>query len=385
MTMNHSQRMSQSPRSITNSHKLSNPVRTLRSDPFLREPISGLERKPLSGLPKQPRRLTNVTLQPIDPTSRGFVRPNAPLPSVPRRGSSATATATATAGSPFPVLPAVRMPGRSADVVTSGLSWSVQNDVRTLIEVFVKKQRDNESDAWLPIRAPTSHCVYAMGLNKKGSMLERWASSNYGTWTGGLTSDCFSLEGADSFEAVLRCYFRTVSPEELEAMLTLAEPAIKWAMEADARRRWIKEQRALYNQILNAFPNEKDNTVGELCVDSFVEAVGLHRQGVSPELAARTLEILQHADVTLGADQRLDELHKAANDDNTIDAELLIESVAWHPSLRAAFSEIVVLGSAVRTCKMLAGGYRESCRRVWKAASLAATCDGRTRRAGRCS
>jgi len=194
-----------------------------------------------------------------------------------------------------------------------------------------------------------------------------------------------TLDGAPSFEAVLQCYFRTASPDELEAMLCFAEPAIKWAMEKDARNRWVEAQASLTPQILNAFPNEKDGTVGELCVDAFVEAVGLHRQGVSPEMAARTLEILQHADVALGADQRLDEVYKAQDEDGTIDVQVLVESVSWQPSLREAFEEILVLGNAIRTRRLLAEGLRGSCRRHWKAATLAATIESRSRRAICCA
>lgn len=340
-------------------------------------------RTPLAALPRQPnhRLTTHVKLQPID--ARGARQSPAPLPTLTedlrwqlRLPTQRVGSANAVSPTLRAILPPVRTPAWSAPARNgppddgSTLSWTVKQDLQVLIEGFVKKQRERSCEQWQPIRSGKR----ALETIKGPSMLERWTADNYATWARGPMSDGLSFEGAASFEAVLRSYFRTASAVGLEAMLQFAEPAVKWAKEDDARRRWIQYTQArLTPQIISAFPNEKEDTVGELSVELFVEAVGLHRQGVSPEMAARTLELLHHADVTLGADQRLDEVYKTADEDGTIDVKQLIQSVAWYPSLRAAFGEILVLGNAVKTRKLLAGGFRGACRRTLMAATMAST------------
>jgi len=281
------------------------------------------------------------------PLTANHIRP-LPLASLQTRANSAHASSPTR--KPLPQIQL--LPGSAG--TDRGLSWTVRHDVQTLVESFIRKQKKSGGE-WQGIHAPPARQTLNIapprqaGPSKQTSMLERWSAAHYGDWAGGpTTSDEFPIDGSTSFEEVLRSFFRSASAAELEAMVKFAEPAIRWAKEEDARRRWIARRGVHGAELMDAFPSPEE-AAGDVSVEELSEAVLLHHQGVSPDIAGHTLESLRRVDVSFSVDPRLDGVYAAAEHDGTIEVKTLVELISWHPSLRESFDQILAIGLAIQS------------------------------------
>ena len=90
----------------------------------------------------------------------------------------------------------------------------------------------------------------------------------------GSRANLDALSSANSFEAVLRVYYRNLASSELEAMLMLCEPILTEAV----RKQWICDLKArCHEQIRTAFFMADDDGSGGLSLEEFSSAVALHR------------------------------------------------------------------------------------------------------------
>ena len=250
-------------------------------------------------------------------------------------------------------------------VSTEGdLPAELHGDLQVLLETFIAAQK-RSGQPWRPVRqaqlAPVK--IARQSLRELSSAGPEADEDFYSTMTRGvhLRSNCVPVSCAPSFEAVLRGFFRTVTPEELEAMLRHAEPLISWRKREFERRAWVYQANALGRTVTYAFARDDAFCYGVVCdgakllsVDLFAEAVALHRAGVNPDsLAVANLRNLStmasvNRELVAADDACIARIVEAASDEGGMSLDDLITHVSYEPSLRSEFETIVKIGSVRR-------------------------------------
>jgi len=251
-------------------------------------------------------------------------------------------------------------------VSTEGdLPAELHGDLQVLLETFIAAQK-RSGQPWRPVRqaqlAPVK--IARQSLRELSSAGPEADEDFYSTMTSGLVnlrSNCFPVSCAPSFEAVLRGFFRTVTPEELEAMLRHVEPLISWRKREFERRAWVYQANALGRTVTYAFARDDAFCYGVVCdgakplsVDLFAEAVALHRAGVNPDsLAVANLRNLStmasvNRELVAADDACIARIIEAASDEGGMSLDDLITHVSYEPSLRSEFETIVKIGSVRR-------------------------------------
>jgi len=254
---------------------------------------------------------------------------------------------------------------RKASQYRRKLPSAFHGDVECLLEAFIAHQK-RLSGQWRPTRqaklAPVKTMKRSLRIQHQSEAAAE--SHDYFVMTAGLVgvgSQRFPVGDAPSFEAVLQAFFRTASEEELDMMVQYAEPLIAWRRREFERRSWVEQAHARLGRMAQyAFTEPAAMAYGvregkaDLSIDSFAEAVALHRKGVDPD--SLSIPGLRNMQAMAGinrmqiaaADPRIAEIVEAAGEDGSMNLDDLLTHVSWEPTLSDAFEAIVRIGSAKR-------------------------------------
>jgi len=161
-----------------------------------------------------------------------------------------------------------------------------------------------------------------------------------------VTADATAVEQLQSFEALLRTYYRSASRAEMEAMLTLVTPS----MVSMERRRWVVETKAKHERaIRTAFLMSDEDGDGALSLQEFANAVAIHRsEGTLPKQSVNGSG--PNGSVGTLSDAELESVFHAHDKDRNgkLDLEEFLDVVGSHPSLAASFESILRHGVTKR-------------------------------------
>lgn len=219
---------------------------------------------------------------------------------------------------------------------SGGLPWHVQQDVRSLFAAFAEKGDDR------PLRRPLKQGGVTRRAAEQGegpraeregpraelsSLLMRETSQSAESERKGEKRRAASVS-CDSFEAILRLYYGSADPKQIEAMLALVTPEFGRL----ERTRWVRRMREnCTEQIRQAFLMGDDSGDGGLDMNEFIAAVELH-SGDGPAGTPR-IDALKAAFAAADRDGN-----------GVLDFDEFLELVATHPMLVASFEQILVVG-----------------------------------------
>lgn len=292
------------------------------SGPSLASILEKLEKTALNSPPLRQHRKARAGSPSPNRVNSQMLRTTSSLPSLSRQ-----------------TLPPTAATGIGSVLTAKRLPHHVRCHVLQLFEAFTASDQPVR-----PLRDPRTRVV-AASLQRMKSRREgnsscasktpsQEAGSNdraYRTSMRPVTADATAVQQLQSFETLLRTYYRSATRAEMEAMLTLATPS----MAAVDRRRWVAKTKATHERAIRmAFLMSDADGDGELSLQEFADAVAIHRrEGTLPN--GPNGRIL--------SDAELEAVFHAHDKDRNgqLDLEEFLDVVGSHPSLACEFEGIL--------------------------------------------